>query len=180
MDNSTDALIMAGSILLLIIALTVTISSLTNLRTQAQDIFDDRDQLLATTDDSGYINYLQSGNKDKREVGIETVITSIRRMTKEDYTIYIKPKNNITDLGTEYDDIKVSVDGNNFAIKLYLSGVGNKYVNNYNLTKILYILYNNLETARFNEFIGIYQNKTAEGVSEANKSTYKVITYEQI
>jgi hypothetical protein len=41
-------------------------------------------------------------------------------------------------------------------------------------------LYNNLETARFNEFIGIYQNKTAEGVSEANKSTYKVITYEQI
>lgn len=180
MENSTDALIMAGSVLLLIIALSVTISSLTNLRTQAQDIFDDRDQLLATTDDSGYINYLQSGNKDKREVGIETVITSIRRMTKEDYTIYIKPKNNISDLGSEYNDIKVNVDGNSNSIKLNLSGVGNKYVNHKNLSKILSILYSNFESDKFNEYIGTYQNKTVEGVSEANKSTYKVITYEQI
>ena len=179
MENSTDALIMAGSVLLLIIALTVTISSLTNLRTQVQDLFDDRDQLLATTDGSGYINYLQSGNQEKRNVGIETVITSIRRMTKEDYTIYIKPKKAITDLGKEYDDIKVSVDGNSNSIKLYLSGVGNKYVNNKNLTKILNILYNNFESEEFNEYIGIYQDKTI-GVSEANKSTYKILTYEQI
>ena len=114
MENATDALIMAGSVLLLIIALTVTISSLTNLRTQAQDILDDRDQLLATTDESGYINYLKVVEiKMKRIVGIETVMSSIRRMTKEDYTIYIQT-NNITDLGTEYNDIKVNVDGKNF------------------------------------------------------------------
>lgn len=173
MENATDALIMAGSVLLLIIALTVTISSLTALKTETQDMLNDRDQLLATTDESGYINYLKSGGEesDTRIVGIETVMSSIRRMAKEDYTVYIKTNNPISELN---NDLKVN--GDSKFIKLSLSGVGNKYVNDKNVTSTIY---SKLNLAKFKEYIGIYQNKTAEGVSDANKATYKIITYEQ-
>ena len=173
MENATDALIMAGSVLLLIIALTVTISSLTALKTETQDMLNDRDQLLATTDESGYINYLKSGGEesDTRIVGIETVMSSIRRMAKEDYTVYIKTNTPISELN---NDLKVN--GDSKFIKLSLSGVGNKYVNDKNVTSTIY---NKLNSAKFKEYIGIYQNKTAEGVSDANKATYKIITYEQ-
>lgn len=173
MENATDALIMAGSVLLLIIALTVTISSLTALKTETQDMLNDRDQLLATTDKSGYINYLKSGGEesDTRIVGIETVMSSIRRMAKEDYTVYIKTNTPISELN---NDLKVNGDAK--FIKLSLSGVGNKYVNDKNVTSTIY---NTLNSAKFKEYIGIYQNKTAEGVSDANKATYKIITYEQ-
>ena len=173
MENATDALIMAGSVLLLIIALTVTISSLTALKTETQDMLNDRDQLLATTEESGYINYLKSGGEesDTRIVGIETVMSSIRRMAKEDYTVYIKTNNPISELN---NDLKVN--GDSKFIKLSLSGVGNKYVNDKNVTSTIY---SKLNLAKFKEYIGIYQNKTAEGVSDANKATYKIITYEQ-
>ena len=175
MENATDALIMAGSVLLLIIALTVTISSLSNLRTQTQDLLDDRDQLLATTEGTEYINYLKSGGKnsdaDIRVVGIETIISSVRRMAKEDYTIYIQT-NDYTGIP---DDLKVSVQGKNY-IRLTLSGVGNKYVNDNTVTGTIYSKFKN---TKFKEYIGIYQNKTAEGVSDANKETFKIVTYKQ-
>lgn len=173
MENATDALIMAGSVLLLIIALTVTISSLSNLRTQTQDLLDDRDQLLATTDENGYINYLKSGGEDSdaRIVGIETVISSIRRMPKEDYTIFIQSNENIAEIPS---DLKVTVHGKNY-IKLSVSGTGNQHVNDKDITGAIY---NAFKSKKFKEYIGIYQNKTAEGVSDANKATYKIITYE--
>lgn len=173
MENATDALIMAGSILLLIVALTVAISSLSNLRTQTQGILNEKDQLMAMSDESGYINYLRNNGEDKRTVGIETIITSIRRTTKEDFTIYIKANESI-DLDTKYNDIKVNGNGN--FIRLSLSGVDNKYVDDYELTNRIF---EKLKNKRFKEYIGIYQNKTSEGVSDANKTTYKIITYEE-
>ena len=173
MENATDALIMAGSVLLLVIALTVAISSLTNLRMQTQDILSERDQLMVTSDEAGYINYLRNNGEDKRTVGIETIITSIRRMTKEDYTIYIKANKSLN-LDAKYNDIKVNNDGK--FIRLSLSGTDNKYVKDSELTNSIY---ENLKNKRFKEYIGIYQNKTSEGVSNANKNTYKIITYEE-
>ena len=77
MENATDALIMAGSILLLIVALTVAISSLSNLRTQTQGILNEKDQLMAMSDESGYINYLRNNGEDKRTVGIETIAAAL-------------------------------------------------------------------------------------------------------
>ena len=61
-------------------------------------------------------------------------------------------------------------------IKISLSGDGSKYVEDKNVT---YNIYKNLKDTNFKEYIGIYQNKTAEGVSDANKATYKIITYEE-
>jgi len=189
MENASDALIMAGSVILFVIALTVAISSFVNLRTETQELLNSRDQLFITADNAGgYLNYLKSGNQDNdviRTVGIETIITSIRRMTKEDYIIYIKPKNNVTYfLGGDYNDLKVKVDENSNSIRLTISGVSNRYVSSKNLTKLLFLLHKEFGltngTAKFEEYIGTYQNKTAEGVSEANKSTFKIITYKQI
>ena len=171
MENATDAIIMAGSVLLLIIALTITISSLTTLRTETQDMLDDRDQLLVTTDETGYISYLKSSNNDTRTVGIETIISSIRRLRKEDYTVYILPESDI-DVSS---DIKGVIDGKKY-IKMSLSSVGDRYVED---DEVIYKLYKNLKNARFIEYIGIYQNATSEGVSDANKATYKIITYVQ-
>ena len=175
MENATDAIILAGSMLLLIIALTITISSLTSLKAETQDMLDDRDQLLATTDEAGYINYLKGGDNATRTVGIETIISSIRRLRKEDYTVYIQVKPEV-DVSNLSSDIKTEIDGKKY-IKITLAGVGGKYVEDKAVT---FEIYKRLKSARFSEYIGIYQNATSEGVSNANKSTYKIITYEQI
>ena len=99
MENATDAIIMATSVLLLIIALSVSISSLSNLKTQVQDILSQRDEVdLSTysvkngeTTTTSYNNYIKNNTDiDVRKVNAETIITLIRRMRKENYTIYIK------------------------------------------------------------------------------------------
>ena len=100
MENATDAIIMATSVLLLIIALSVSISSLSNLKTQVQDILSQRDEVDLSTysvkndDDTittSYNNYIKNNTDiDVRKVKAETIITLIRRMRKENYTIYIK------------------------------------------------------------------------------------------
>ena len=97
MENATDALIMAGSVLLLIIALTITISSLSNLRMEAQNLLMERDQILITKDSLGdYLNYIKNDDNDVRIVGIETLISAIRRKWKENYNIYIVIKKSYT------------------------------------------------------------------------------------
>ncbi len=183
MENANDAIIMAGSVLMLLIALAITISSLNSIKKETQDFIDQKNQLMMTSDENGYINYLKSDNDDRyaiRTVGIETVLTSIRRMTKEDYTIYIEPKTSISGLEGNYDALRVKVDDNINSIKLSLAGVRNRFVNDENLTKVLYAIYDSLKNAKFTEYIGVYQNKTIEGVSDANKSTYRILTYREI
>ncbi len=183
MENANDAIIMAGSVLMLLIALAITISSLNSIKKETQDFIDQKNQLMMTSDENGYINYLKSDNDDRyaiRTVGIETILTSIRRMTKEDYTIYIEPKTSISGLSDKYDALRVKVDDNNNSIKLSLAGVRNRFVNDENLTKVLYAIYDSLKNAKFTEYIGVYQNKTIEGVSDANKSTYRILTYREI
>ncbi len=183
MENATEALIMAGSVLLLIIALTVSISSLSNLRTQAQDIIMERDRVEITQDSEGsYINYIKNDDKDVRIVGIESIISSIRRMWKEDYTIYLATNNLLTEIPQELRVSNVEnlsntqiIQGKNI-IKLSQAGVGNQLVKD---EKILTEIYNysKVNDKKFKEYIGIYQNKAIEGVSEANKNTYKIITF---
>lgn len=180
MENATEALIMAGSVLLLIIALTVSISSLSNLRTQAQDILMERDKIEITQDSNGYLNYIKNDDKDIRTVGIESVISAIRRMWKEDYTIYIATSSILTEIPQELRVGNVEnlnnteiIQGKNI-IKLSQAGVGNQLIKDENT---MIEIYSNLKEKKFKEYIGIYQNKAIEGVSEANKNTYKIITF---
>ena len=185
MENATDALLMAGSVLMFIIALTVAISSFTSLRGEMQTLLNERDQLLIMKDEDtgGYINYLKSDNNDKlaiRTVGIDAVITSIRRMTKEDYTVYIEPIDNLEDFNATGSFAALNVSTTNKQlIKLSIAGIGDRYVSKDNLTNVLSSIYKKLKNKKFEEYIGIYQNKTTKGVADANKSTYKIVTYKE-
>lgn len=92
MENATDALKMAGSVLLFIVALSVAILAFSQAR-QAIDAvlkFSDRES-LAIEDDSRFY-YLSSTSNTKRYVGKETIIPAIYRAYKENYKIIFKFK----------------------------------------------------------------------------------------
>ena len=125
MENATDALIMAASVLLLVIALTVSITSFSKLKSQTQEILYEKDQLQSTTDESGdFLNYLKNDN-ELRTVGSDTIITTLRRLRKESYTMYIYPDQSTIDTigdanGIPYPDCNV-IQGNSLEDKNYLN-----------------------------------------------------------
>ena len=95
MENATDALIMMASVLLLVVALTVNISSFSTIKNQMDEILSQEDTVDRVTQVSvdgkqEYINYYKSEN-DIRIVDASTVMTSIRRTNKENYNVYLCP-----------------------------------------------------------------------------------------
>lgn len=213
MENASEAIIMAGSVMLLLIALTISISSLANLKNQTQSILDSRDQVDTSQDTSGnYINYITTDSgEDVRSVGVDGIISELRRMKKENFTIYIIPNAETSLDGkfsypTKFGKLVVTLkkeqkykDENNTdqeltapgtkAIKLAMTDqdILFYYFDSASMTQpisevnreLVYELYNKFSEATFKEYIGIYQEKTAEGVSDANKETKKIITFVQ-
>ncbi len=91
MENATDALIMAGQVLIFIVALTVCISSFTELRSNIAEVIQQTETINMAKDGDAYINYIESNRSHStRVVGAETVISSMYRSVKEDYVVYIK------------------------------------------------------------------------------------------
>lgn len=228
MENASEAIIMAGSVMLLLIALTISISSLANIKTQTQSILDSRDQVDMSQDQNGdYINYITTdssedvrsvgvASEDVRSVGVDGIISELRRMKKENFTIYIVPIDRYFEFNNQqFKNAKL----------VYESTKEQKYIDAKNITttliplrkKIIELsmavekqtvlfyytpppqgqppiqqppiqevnrvfvreLYDKFKNATFKEYIGIYQEKTAEGVSEPNKETKKIITFVQ-
>ena len=194
MDNATDALIMAGSVLLLIVALTVSISSLTNIRQQFQGILDTRDQIELAKNGDEYINYLKN-DTDIRTVEIETIISTIRRMRKESYTIYIyadatavdnfessKYKETIieTKIATKYGN-KTLIPKNKKIIQLNLKNTNLIFLDPEEYYRFTGFVYNELKGEKYEEYIGIYEPATSEDVPSADKEKdiRKIITFKQ-
>lgn len=198
MENAIDALYMAASILLLVIALAVGISSFSNLRISADRILNFGDRVdKATVEENGnkvYINYIaNTDSSDVRTVKADTVMTTVRRVFKESYTIYIKTKNmptygtNLanTVISTEKDQkynnnlliskneqiIKISIDGENYK-NLVETGSYHKVSDSF-----MDQLYDLIKNSYFKEYLGIYQIETEGDVSSANKNTYRTITF---
>ena len=200
-DNISDALIMAGAILIFVIALTVSMSSFTTMRTQIDEIIEHDSKLDLVTDESGnYLNYHKS-NSDVREVGIEAVISSMYRITKENYIIYIAGLNNLKhgSSASDIDEGKVKLttlkDISDENVKQYYDG--EKIIDdteeiieisiigeNSNIDAVLgkdgvasgkKTLYEILKNQKFKEYLGVYQQKS--GASTENKTTFRVITY---
>lgn len=199
MENVVDALYMAAAVLILIIALTVSISSFTSLKTQVEEIVtaDDTMDYVTETDEKGntkYLNYISS-NEDVRTVGAESVISSIRRISRESYTIYLvlydntegtNLANNLKDKLTVKDKkdffVEISQDYkktngetiqiiNQKAIRISLSDRLGQRLNDDMMEEI----YKTIKDKKFKEYQGIYQDNTE--VSSANKETYRIITY---
>ena len=78
MENASDALIMAGQVLIFIVALTVCISSFTTVRTEVNRIVGQTEEIRMAKDGDTYINFMTSENSSSnRTVGAETVVTSM-------------------------------------------------------------------------------------------------------
>ena len=183
MENAVEALHMAGSVLIFVLALTLAISSYSNVLAQADRIFtsEERVDYAYMTDEDGNISYLNyiMNSSDIRTVGAETLISSIRRVANENYRIYILANEiDWEDLGLEissaieqrYNDT-VLISAGSDIVEISLSG------NNRNVSQILtQEFYNAIKDKKFKEYLGIYQNNS-ENVAEVNRTTYRIITY---
>ena len=199
MENAVEALIMAGSIFLLIIALSLGISSFSRVKTQIDDMVLSREKVEYAVDskEGTLLNFIQSDkNKYTRTVSIETIVTTLRRIRKESFDVYIvltddaevvsgfaeELKMNLgNNHNTSFDDIDVSHVEN--ALRFSISGAANKYVEDKNSDKFdetINLLYNKVGTKNFKEYYGIYKEKTEEGVADVEKSDRKIITYVEI
>ena len=94
MDNVVEALYMAAAVLIFMLALSLTLSSFSTFTNDLEDLIqaDERIDAASTTDIDGkttYINYISAG-EECRTVGIETVVDSLYRVYKENYTIVMK------------------------------------------------------------------------------------------
>lgn len=85
MENATQALQMAFAVLVFVIALTVSIVSFSNAKQAA-------DSILYTKDEMNYYEYQGAKGKaaENRIVGLETVIPTLYKYYKENYTVVFK------------------------------------------------------------------------------------------
>ena len=195
MENVSDALYIAGAVLMLVIALTVAMSSFSTIRTQIDEIIQSDAQVdLATEEDGSYINYiLSSDQSDIRTVGVETIISSMYRVLKENYNLYIKLKDpsGLTTINATRKIVYSAPDGTNSTlinagdrlIEISLAGSGiNSEEDIERLLSGTDGLYAKLikpdgTPKKFKEYLGVYQEATDTSVSEINKATFRVITY---
>lgn len=191
MENASDALIMAGQILIFIVALTVCITSYSNVRTEIDGLISQTDTVKFAKDDEGYINYIKSEeNSAIRKVGVETVVSSMYRASKENYDIFIKLQdtsglensleddknvefyNATKDLVLEMKGIsKTPIRIND---KLIRVGIGKNKNQSINM-KLKSGLYNKIKDLYFYEYFGQYQNDTQANSND--RITYRIITY---
>ena len=160
---------------------------------------------MATDEYGSFINYLSATRSENpaRIVETEAIISSFRRMRKENYTMYIisddisypglddKISSNLTYNTTiTYRDkdnnvksgkkkfVKLSMLDRDLIFYNTVTGADGKIQNEQGLNKgVLEFLYEITKGKKYYEYIGIYQDKTDSSVSDVNKTTNKIITY---
>lgn len=85
MENATQALIIAFTVLVFVIALTVSMVSLNSVKRVS-------DSILYTKDETNYYTYTDVKGKatENRIVGLETIIPTLYKYHKENYTVVFK------------------------------------------------------------------------------------------
>ena len=180
MENATDALIMAGSVLIFLIALSVCVSSFTTLRTEIDQIIEQTETVDMAQKNGEYVNYIKKSDDAIRVVGSETVVSSMYRAKKENYVIYIVliNSNEFEKRGmiVKIPDIKKSADN----IIINKSDNVIKLIGSYDFDYILneLKLYESIKDKKFEEYLGVYQDNT--DATEENKITSRIITYIEI
>lgn len=188
MENASEALIMAGQVLIFIIALTICISSFTTTRAGIDNMMNQSETIKLAKNSDEYINYMQiRDNGSTRVVGAETVVSSMYRAIKENYVIYIK----LNDYGSIFEgDSKSAVDEYTASKDVYIEGVASPIISegdtiikvtigngtNQEINeKLKAKFYTQIKDLQFNEYLGEYQNNS--NVNSEDKMTYRVITY---
>ena len=89
MENASDAIIMAGAVLIFVIALTVAMTVFSQARSTI-------DTVVYASDRTNYYEYLDidiSNNIKNRIVGLETIIPTLYKYYKENYTVVFLDEN---------------------------------------------------------------------------------------
>lgn len=197
MENASDALIMAGQVLVFIIALTVCISSFTTVRAEINRLVGENEEIRMAKDGETYINFMESQKKSSaRVVGSDAVVASMYRAIKEDYVIYIKLKEDVfndiafvnnpyikimqatTDSRTTDSSEKPIIETGNKLIKITIGSDTNQNINQVLKSDDGGKLFEIIRNMQFNEYLGEYQN--ASDVQSENKEVYRIITYVQV
>lgn len=100
MENATDALKIAFVAIIFVMALTVSIFMFSQLNSVSKTVF-------KSTDITSFYEYEEATNQKNRIVGLETIIPSLYKYYKEDYTILFLNKN-----GTPLSLYKTQIDKN--------------------------------------------------------------------
>lgn len=203
MENASDALIMAGEMLIFIVALTVCISSFTKVRVEIDKIVGQKEtvQMAKNEENQEYVNYIKSKkNNSIRVVGAETLFPSMYRAIKENYVIYIKLKDYQDDyiknsgivLTTATKDVSAIIrnsDGTTSSSKVINNDdsiikitIGSKTAKiNQNVNAILKDngkkFFNYIKEKEFYEYLGEYQDWAETGVSSEDRAIHRIITY---
>lgn len=184
MENGVEALKIASSVLIFVLAITITISTFTTASQAINSIFSahDADEYVKG-EDGKYLNFVELKlDGGTRKVGIETVIPSIYRAYKENYAIYfynydgtpleiIKTKKGRETTNVHYIDLEQEVHAS-----------AEKAIENINY--LLYEderpLYSILKQYTFIEKLGEYYMDDVSGengTAEVNKTKKRIITY---
>lgn len=201
MENASDALIMAGEMLIFIVALTVCISSFTKVRVEIDKIVGQKETVQMAKNGDEYINYIKSKEtKSIRVVGAETLLPSMYRAIKENYVIYIKLnaydddyiKNSGIVLTKATKDVSIitrNSDGTTSSSTVINNGdyiikitIGSKTAEiNQNVNAILKDnnknFFNYIKGKIFYEYLGEYQDWAETGVSSEDRAIHRIITY---
>ena len=201
MENAVEAIKMAGSVLLFVIALSIAVLSFSQARETIDAVlkYSDRESLTIEGDSRFY--YLSSGSDTSRYVGKETVIPTIYRAYKENYKIIFKFPDNYYLFESNGErvckiDLAGQSIGNDALSRKFINGIlygdyGTDFTTLFkvvpNTSKTLYEYLTAKETThRIREDLGTYYMEDIMGpddtgdkssVQDVNKQEKRVITY---
>ena len=191
MENVSEALGLAGNILIFLLAVSLAIFSFNQVRATADTIISYKDRETVYIDGDFY--YEPTGNT--RQVGLETIIPAIYRSYEEKYRIVFKEgndeielyKNKLTlnkgtDIGMYSDFTFGNKEKQKEGIEALLYGRENdKYqigINETNDGLCKYIKDKYSEGKIVIEHLGVYATNDTEEIEESNKEEIRIITYE--
>lgn len=127
MENATRALIMAFAVFIFVIALTVSMVSLNSVKRVS-------DAILYTKDETNYYTYTDVKGKaaQNRIVGLETIIPTLYKYYKENYTVVFKEAKYDYDTGNfigewKYLPVYKTVSDRNWELSSYEKLIKEKY-----------------------------------------------------
>ena len=198
MENATDALKMAGAVLLFVLAISVAIVSFGQVRETADTILNYKDR--ETT-----YEYIDEDTTEAlglgRKVSLETAIPSIFRAYLENYKIVfvglnepiytIKISGQDTGIDKYTLDLETSTEYKNVVLaneeqkSEFLYGIlyhkfkenQTEFEKKFNITLPSDSLYNRLTNKTMIEHLGVYYQDDSENTPDVNKTKKRIITY---
>ena len=207
MENAVDALKIAASVLLFVVALSISINAFGEVRIVSQTLLDYTDREYEYT-------YVENNGTTKRIVGLESVIPTVYKAYKENYKIvfdssvmpggvYKKNNEEVYTIDLENETIAGNTAKEQFLLAIIYGedcmkdqemldkfGTWEKLKETYKNSLKIYLndqgIYDKINNVKLEESIGVYYQEEVGGTEEdssvpdTNKTQKRVITYSRI